>query len=171
MKFWSGIAVVLLSGFVVAQSVVGSFRYVKETDPLNDEDRSYIWTQETRDGQRAGKLQFRCQQNNQTQKTDLFVALEHHLRLPEYYGQYARVRLQYRLDSQPASSNWLSYFSEDQTRVYIADEARKALVNDARKAQKMTVVVTGDELAPQTYTFNLEEFALAVGKLKCRVQN
>jgi hypothetical protein len=171
MKFGLVAVFVVLASLSLAQSVIGGFRHVKETDPLNDEDRSYIVTGETRDAKRAGQLQFRCQQNSQTQKTNVFVALEHGLKLPRYYADYAKVRWQYRLDSQPASSNWLSYFSENQSRIYIADEARKDIVNDGRRAQKMTVVVTGDDLAPQTYIFNLEEFGTALGKLKCRVQN
>ncbi len=171
MKFAMVPVFVAIASLALAQSAIGSFRYIKETDPLNDEDRSYIVTSETRDAKRGGQLQFRCQQNSRSEKTDLFVTLEHGLKLPAYYSQYARVRWQYRLDNAPASSNWLSYFSEDQSRIYIADDARKDIINDGRRAQKITVVITGDEIAPQTYIFNLEEFGTALGKLKCRVQN
>jgi hypothetical protein len=170
MKFAYLFAILLCSSLVLAQSVIGSFRFVKETDPLNDQDRSYIWTQETRDRERAGQLQFRCQENAQTKQTDLYVALQHGLAELRYDREKTQVRVQYRLDGQPASSNGLTYFSEDRARVYIADDVLKALVTGAQSAQKVTVVLTNAELSPQTYIFNLQEFTTALRKLKCRVQ-
>jgi hypothetical protein len=154
----------------LAQSGVGSFQYVKQTDVLNDQERSYIWTLESRDPKRAAQLQLRCQQNRQTQNTDLFVALQHNLKLPESYGYDADVRWQYRFDKNTASSNWLAYFSEDKTRLYLADEARADFVAQAKRAQRLVVVATADNLAPQTFQFNLERFTEALSKLKCKVQ-
>jgi hypothetical protein len=171
MKFASFVTALLCSSFALAQSVIGSFTFIKETDPLNDEDRSLIWTAETRDRERAGQLQFRCQQNNRTKQTDLYVTLKHGLNDFSFRENSTWLGLQYRLDSQRASSEWRSYFSEDRTRIYFADDARKALVKDAQTAQKAVLVLTSDVLAPQTYVFNLQELSAALRKLKCRVQN
>ena len=162
--------VLMMAGVALAQTAIGSFRYVKQSDPLNDQDRSYLFTQESRDAKRGAQLQLRCQQNSRSQETDLYIALEHKLKLPNYYGTYAQVRWQYRFDSKPASSNWLSYFSEDQTRIYLTDEARADFVSQARKSQRLVIVVTGDDLAPQTFQFNLEQLTEALAKLKCSVQ-
>ena len=115
-------------------------------------------------------MQLRCQQNSRSKETDLYIALQHKLRLPNYYSQYATVRWQYRFDSKPASSNWLSYFSEDQTRIYLTDEARADFVAQAKKSQRLVIVVTADELEPQTFQFNLEQMTEALAKLKCSIQ-
>jgi hypothetical protein len=169
MKY-SLVIVVILGAVALAQSVIGSFRYEKASDPLNDGDRSLIWTQESRDPKRAAQLQFRCQENNRSKVTDLYVALQHKLQLPEYYAQYSRVRWQYRFDSALASDNWLSYFSEDGSRIYMADNAREDFIKTAHKSQRLVVVITGDEIAAQTYQFNLDKFSDALAKLKCKVE-
>jgi hypothetical protein len=171
MKLFLAVFVVLLTASVLAQSTIGSFVYVKQIDQLTDADASYIWTQESRDPKRAAQLQLRCQQNSQTKQTDLFIALEHNLKLPQYYSSYAQVRWQYRFDKNPASSEWLSYFSEDQTRIYLTDDARADFMAQAKKSQRLVMVVTGDEITPQTFNFNLEKFADALAKLKCKVQS
>ena len=162
--------VLMVSGAALAQTAIGSFRYVKQSDPLNDQDRSYLFTQESRDAKRGAQLQLRCQQNSRSRETDLYIALEHKLKLPNYYGTYAEVRWQYRFDGKAASSNWLSYFSEDQTRIYLTDEARADFVAEAKKSQRLVIVVTGDEIAPQTFQFNLEQVTEALAKLKCGVR-
>jgi hypothetical protein len=171
MKLFLAVFVVLLTASVLAQSTIGSFVYVKQIDQLTDADASYIWTQESRDPKRAAQLQLRCQQNSQTKQTDLFIALEHNLKLPQYYSSYAQVRWQYRFDKNPVSSEWLSYFSEDQTRIYLTDDARADFMAQAKKSQRLVMVVTGDEITPQTFNFNLEKFADALAKLKCKVQS
>lgn len=171
MKRLLAIFVALLTAGVFAQSTIGSFVYVKQIDQLTDAEASYIWTQESRDPKRAAQLQWRCQQNNQTKQTDLFVALEHNLKLPNYYSSYARVRWQYRFDKNPASSEWLSYFSEDQTRIYLTDDTRANFIAQAKKSQRLVMVITGDEMMPQTFNFNLEKFGEALAKLKCKVQS
>jgi hypothetical protein len=33
------------------------------------------------------------------------------------------------------------------------------------------MVVTGDEISPQTFNFNLEQLSEALAKLKCKVQS
>ena len=100
----------------------------------------------------------------------MYVALQHKLKLPSDYGYYTEVRWQYRFDSKPASSNWLAYFSEDQTRIYLTDEARADFVAQAKKSQRLVIVVTTDGLAPQTFQFNLEQMTEALAKLKCSIQ-
>jgi hypothetical protein len=163
--------VALLTASAFAQTTIGSFVYIKQIDQLTDADASYISTQEIRDPKRAGLLQWRCQQNNQTKQTDLFIALEHNLNLPQYYSSYAKVRWQYRFDKSPASSEWLSYFSEDQSRIYLSDNARADFIAQAKKSQRLVMVITGDEITPQTFNFNLEKFEEALAKLKCKVQS
>jgi hypothetical protein len=171
MKRFLTVFAILLTASVLAQTRIGSFIYVKQTDQLTDAEASYIWTQESRDPKRAAKLQLRCQQNSQTKQTDLFIALEHNLKLPQYYSSYAQVRWQYRFDKNPASSEWLSYFSEDQTRIYLTDDARADFIAQAKKSQRLVMVVTGDEISPQTFNFNLEQLSEALAKLKCKVQS
>ncbi len=171
MKRFLTVFVVLLMASVFAQSNIGSFVYVKQTDQLTDAEASYIWTQESRDPKRAAQLQWRCQQNSQTKQTDLFITLEHNLKLPQYYSSYAQVRWQYRFDKNPASDNWLTYFSEDQSRIYLTDDTRADFVAQAKKSQRLVMVVTGDEIKPQTFHFNLEKFSEALAKLKCKVQS
>ena len=163
--------IALLTASAFAQSTIGSFTYIKQIDPLTDSDASYISTQENRDPKRAALLQWRCQQNNQTKQTDLFVALEHNLTLPQYYSSYAKVRWQYRFDKNPSSSEWLSYFSEDQNRIYLNDGARADFIAQAKKSQRLVMVITGDEMTSQTFNFNLEKFGEALAKLKCKVQS
>jgi hypothetical protein len=171
MKRFLTVFAILLTASVLAQTRIGSFIYVKQTDQLTDAEASYIWTQESRDPKRAAKLQLRCQQNSQTKQTDLFIALEHNLKLPQYYSSYAQVRWQYRFDKNPASSEWLSYFSEDQSRIYLTDDARADFIAQAKKSQRLVMVVTGDEITPQTFNFNLEQLSEALAKLKCKVQS
>ena len=171
MKRFSVVFVTLLMASGLAQSTIGSFFYVKQIDQLTDADASYIGTQENRDPKRAAQLQWRCQQNNQTKQTDLFVALEHNLKLPQYYSSYAKVRWQYRFDKNPASNEWLSYFSEDQSRIYLTDNTRADFIAQARKSQRLVIAITGDEIPPQTFHFNLERFEEALAKLKCKVQS
>ena len=165
-----GVILLTVLGAALAQTAIGSFRYVKATDPLNDQDRSYLFTSESRDAKRGAQLQLRCQQNSRSKQNDLYIVLQHNLRLPDYYGSYAEVRWQYRFDSKPASSNWLSYFSEDQTRIYLTDEARADFVAQAKKSQRLVIVVTTNGLAPQTFQFNLEQLTEALAKLKCGIQ-
>jgi hypothetical protein len=171
MKRFLTVFAILLTASVLAQTRIGSFIYVKQTDQLTDAEASYIWTQESRDPKRAAKLQLRCQQNSQTKQTDLFIALEHNLKLSQYYSSYAQVRWQYRFDKNPASSEWLSYFSEDQSRIYLTDDARADFIAQAKKSQRLVMVVTGDEISPQTFNFNLEQLSEALAKLKCKVQS
>jgi hypothetical protein len=171
MKRFLVVFVALLMASVLAQSTIGSFVYVKQIDQLTDSDASYISTQESRDPKRVAQLQLRCQQNSQTKQTDLFIALEHNLKLPQYYSSYAQVRWQYRFDKNPASSEWLSYFSEDQTRIYLTDDTRADFIAQAKKSQRLVMVITGDEITPQTFNFNLEKFGEALAKLKCKVQS
>jgi hypothetical protein len=171
MKRFLAVFIALLTASVFAQSTIGSFVYIKQIDQITDADASYIWTQESRDPKRAAQLQLRCQQNSQTKQTDLFIALEHNLKLPQYYSSYAQVRWQYRFDKNPASSEWLSYFSEDQTRIYLTDDTRADFIAQAKKSQRLVMVVTGDEIKPQTFNFNLEKFGEALAKLKCKVQS
>ena len=168
-RFLALIALLMASAF--AQTTIGSFVYIKQIDQLTDADASYISTQEIRDPKRAGLLQWRCQQNNQTKQTDLFIALEHNLNLPQYYSSYAKVRWQYRFDKSPASSEWLSYFAEDQSRIYLTDGTRADFIAQAKKSQRLVLVITGDEITPQTFNFNLEKFGEALAKLKCKVQS
>ncbi len=161
---------VLLLSAALAQSSLGSFQYVKQTDPLNDAERSYILTTESRNAQRAAQLQFRCQENNRSKQTDLYVVLKHNLKLPAYYSSYGRVFWQYRFDSKTASAEWTSYFSRDQSLIYLTDDARASFIEQAKVSQRLVVVITGDEIDAQTYQFNLEKFSEALAKLKCKVQ-
>ncbi|NJK45938.1 MAG: hypothetical protein HC933_18250 [Pleurocapsa sp. SU_196_0] len=170
MKRWLGTLAVVLGGMALAQTWIGSFAYTQKSDPLNDEDRSIIATfdREAVKGREAW-LQWRCQKNSQSGKTDLFIALQHGLRVSDYAAYGGRVWWQYRFDKQTASSEWLSYFSEDGSRVYLTDEARRAFIEAATKAQKLVVVLSFDGAEPQTFSFVLDQYAEARAKLKCDV--
>jgi hypothetical protein len=163
--------IVLFGGVVLAQTWIGSFAYTQKSDPLNDEDRSLIATydREAVKGREAW-LQWRCQKNSQSGTTDLFIALQHGLRLSDYANYGGRVWWQYRFDKEKASGEWLSYFSEDGSRIYLTDEARREFTNAATKAQRLTVVLNFENLEPQTYSFVLTNFNEARAKLKCNVE-
>jgi hypothetical protein len=161
---------VLLCSSVLAQSLTGSFRYVQKKDAISDTDSSYIYTNNIEKTNPGAQLQWRCQINSRTKKADLFVALEHQIDLPKYYKDYARVRWQYRFDKNKPSFEWLSYFSEDQSRIYITDEARQDFTDQAKRAQRLSIQITGDDLEPQVYAFSIQEFAQALAKLKCKIE-
>jgi hypothetical protein len=159
-----------LLGVTFAQSTIGSFSFNKQIDPIDDQNRNTISTVEIGNPKRAAKLQLRCEQNSQTKKVDLFVTLEHNLKFSHDDWRYSQVRWQYRFDGKPASPEWLSYFSEDQSRIYLTDDTRADFVDQAKKAQKLVMVVTGEGFAPQTFSFRLEKFPEALAKLQCSVQ-
>jgi hypothetical protein len=160
----------LLCSSVFAQSLTGSFRYVQKKDAINDVDNSYIYTNNLEKTNVGAQLQWRCQINSRTKKADLFVALEHQIPLPQYYKDYARVRWQYRFDKNAPSSEWLSYFSQDQSRIYIADDARQDFTDQAKRAQRLTIQITGDDLEPKVFSFSIQEFVPALAKLKCKIE-
>jgi hypothetical protein len=153
-----------------AQSTIGSFIFSKQIDPLNDQNRNTISTIELGNLKRGAQLQLRCDQNSQTKKVDLYVTLEHNLQFANDNWTYSQVRWQYRFDSKPASAEWLSYFSEDQSRIYLTDDTRTDFVDQAKKSQKLVMVITGEGFAAQTFSFRLEKFPEALAKLQCSVQ-
>jgi hypothetical protein len=159
-----------LVSLAVAQSTIGSFTFNKQIDPLNDQNRNTISTLELGNPKRAAQLQLRCDQNSQTKRVDLYVTLEHNLKFVNDYWAYSQVRWQYRFDGKPASAELLSYFSEDQSRIYLTDDTRADFVDQAKKSQRLVMVVTAEGFAPQTFSFRLEKFSEALAKLQCVVQ-
>jgi hypothetical protein len=168
------LALALTGGAALAQSQVRFFGYTQARDPLTDADRSRITTLELgepgQSGQREAILQLRCQGNSQTGKTELYVALEHKLRLPEWATQsatQAQVYWQFRFDKAKASPQWLSYFSEDGSRIYLSDEARASFVQGLRAAKELVIVAAIEDRAPETFRFSINLAEEGLKKLKC----
>ncbi|BES71496.1 hypothetical protein RE428_25140 [Marinobacter nanhaiticus D15-8W] len=146
--------ILLCASVLVSQSVYADWKYVENTDPMTDENKSIAMTSHGRNE----SVIVRCDGNS-----DYDIILS----VGEYLNDNARVPVQFRIDDKEPSEERSWSLSTDGTAVFAPLRYKKELIEGLKNGSQIVVQITDYRGSKPFSKFSLAGSSAAISQLTC----
>ncbi len=144
--------------YALAQTKIDDFFYTENLDPINDSDRSTVWTNAVdASSYKNPQLVWRCFD----QRLEVIYSPD------EYLGKDQDISVQYRFDGNNASSLQSWGFSTTGTAAFAKELQARIFTLAALKSQKVVMRVLDYSSEAYTYSFSLTGIKTVLAQLAC----
>jgi len=146
------------------ESAASAFQFEQASDPMSDEDRSFVFTSDVTEGPgtlRGAAAVWRCRGRE----------LEFAILAADFLTSSEPVSVQWRLDDQPPAQPSQWPVSTEGTAVFASDRVRIAITEGALGAQRLRVRLIDYRGTYHDYEFRLDGLNAALRKLSCSLDS
>jgi len=149
----------VLVGSAVGQEKIGAFSFVRQIDPITDEDESLTWTTELEPTLlRTAELVWRCGGP---------AGIEVFLSVDEFLDLNGPVNVRWRFDRQPASEVERWGLATNSRAAFLPVQGIPDFTRQARQAASLVVRVSDYRPVEYDLRFSMAGSSAAIGRLPC----